>query len=102
MAREPCVQRTRRDDAFRDRTGQDPASLQEGSRVDAARFVYGPGGEIRIGRYLYFTTGDIIPVTSTGTIERYDLLTGSHYTRAKGLTMPNGLAFLPNGDAVVT
>jgi len=37
-----------------------------------------------------------------GTIERLDLRTGKHTTWARGLTMPNGLAFLPNGDAVVS
>lgn len=64
--------------------------------------VFAPGGERRIGHNLYFTTGDTIPVTSNGTIDRLDLQTGKHYTWARGLTMPNALVFLRNGDAVVS
>ncbi len=64
--------------------------------------VSGPGGQRRIGRYLYFNTGDSVPVTPNGTIERFDLRTGRRSTWARGLTMPNGLVFLPNGDAVVS
>jgi sugar lactone lactonase YvrE len=51
---------------------------------------------------LYFNTGDTVPVTSTGTIDRLDLRTRERSTWARGLTMPNGLVFLPNGDAVVS
>ena len=43
-----------------------------------------------------------MPVAPNGTIERLDLRTGKHSTWARGLTMPNGLVFLPNGDAVVS
>jgi sugar lactone lactonase YvrE len=64
--------------------------------------VFAPGGERKRDRYLYFNTGDTLPVTSTGTIDRLDLRTGRHSTWAHGLTMPNGLVFLPNGDAVVS
>jgi SMP-30/Gluconolactonase/LRE-like region len=64
--------------------------------------VFAPGGERTRGRYLYFNTGDTAPVTPTGTIDRLDLRTGKHSTWATGLTMPNGLVFLPNGDAVVS
>jgi sugar lactone lactonase YvrE len=64
--------------------------------------VNAPGGEIVRGRFLYFTTGDLIPPAPDGTIARLDLLTGKSTTWASGLTMPNGLAFLPNGDAVVS
>ena len=48
-----------------------------------------PGGQIRRGRFLYFTTGDG-PTTPTGTIERLDLKTKRHTIWARGLTMPNG------------
>jgi hypothetical protein len=64
--------------------------------------VFAPGGQRRLGRYLYFNTGDAVPVMSNGTIDRYDLRTGKRSTWARGLTMPNGLVFLPNGDAVVS
>ena len=64
--------------------------------------VPSPGGERTLGRYLYFNTGDTIPAMPNGTIERLDLRTGTHTIWARGLTMPNGLAFLPNGDAVVS
>jgi gluconolactonase len=64
--------------------------------------VPGPGGERTIGHYLYFNTGDTIPAMPNGTIERLDLRTGQHTTWARDLTMPNGLVFLPNGDAVVS
>jgi sugar lactone lactonase YvrE len=62
----------------------------------------GPGAEVVRGRFLYYTTGDIIPPQATGTIDRLDLRTGRNTVWARGLTMPNGLAFLPDGDAVVT
>jgi sugar lactone lactonase YvrE len=64
--------------------------------------VHAPGGEIVQGRYLYFTTGDTIPPARDGTIDRLDLRTGRHSVWARGLSMPNGLAFLPDGDAVVS
>jgi sugar lactone lactonase YvrE len=64
--------------------------------------VRAPGGQRRVGRYLYFVTGDTVPVAPNGTIERLDLRTGKRTTWARGLTMPNGLAILPNGDAVVS
>jgi len=49
-----------------------------------------------------FNTGDTVPVLPNGTIDRLDRRTGRRITWARGLTMPNGLAFLPNGDAVVS
>jgi hypothetical protein len=62
--------------------------------------VRAPGGQRRVGRHLYFVTGDTVPVAPNGTIERLDLRTGKRITWARGLTMPNGLALLPGGDAV--
>jgi sugar lactone lactonase YvrE len=64
--------------------------------------VPSPGGERTLGGYLYFNTGDTIPAMPNGTIERLNLRTGKHTIWARGLTMPNGLALLPNGDAVVS
>ncbi len=65
--------------------------------------VFAPGGQRRSGgRYLYFVTGDIVPPAPNGTLDRLDLRTGRRSTVARGLTMPNGLALLPNGDAVVS
>jgi SMP-30/Gluconolactonase/LRE-like region len=64
--------------------------------------VHAPGGQVRRGRWLYFNTGDTPPLMPDGTIDRLDLRTGRRITWAKGLTMPNGLVLLPNGDAVVS
>jgi SMP-30/Gluconolactonase/LRE-like region len=64
--------------------------------------VSAPGGQVRDGRWLYFNTGDSAPVLPNGTIDRFDLRTGKRKTWARGLTMPNGLVLLPNGDAVVS
>lgn len=68
--------------------------------------VNAPGGlRIRHG-VLYFNTGDDaqsgIHGRADGTIERYRLQDGHRTVWAKRLTMPNGLIFLPNGDAVVS
>ncbi len=65
-----------------------------------------PGGlRVRDGA-LFFTTGDAAASgalgTADGTIERLDLRTGRRRTWARGLTMPNGLAFLPDGSAVTS
>lgn len=64
--------------------------------------VFAPGGERRRGRYLYFNTGDTVPVAPNGTIERLDLRTGKHSTWARGLTMPNALVLLRNSDGIVS
>jgi SMP-30/Gluconolactonase/LRE-like region len=64
--------------------------------------VTAPGGQQPRGRFLYFNTGDTVPIAPTGTIDRLNLRTGKRSVYSSGLTMPNGLAFLPNGDAVVT
>jgi sugar lactone lactonase YvrE len=61
-----------------------------------------PGGQIVSGRYLYFTTRDGETNAADGTIVRFDLRSRRHTIWARGLTGPNGLAFLPGGDAVVT
>ena len=68
--------------------------------------VNSPGGQRVIGRTLYFNTGDAaqsgLMNTADGTLERFDLDTHQRSTFASGLTMPNGLAVLPNGDFVVS
>jgi hypothetical protein len=65
-----------------------------------------PGGLILRGRTLYFDTGNTpqagVLGTDDGTIDAYNLDTGTRSTWSRGLVMPNGLAFLPDGDAVVT
>src|SRR5438105_5430253 len=68
--------------------------------------VNGPGGERLRGKVLYFNTGDVPQSGSgnlkDGTIDTYDLRTHKRRTWATGLTMPNGLNFLPDGSAVVS
>ncbi len=68
--------------------------------------VNSPGGQRVVGRVLYFNTGDAaqsgLANTADGTLERFDMDTGKRTTFASGLTMPNGLAILPNGDFVVS
>ena len=68
--------------------------------------VNAPGGQRVVGRVLYFNTGDGaasgLMGTPDGTLERFDLDTHQRSTVASGLTMPNGLAILPNGDFVVS
>jgi sugar lactone lactonase YvrE len=68
--------------------------------------VRAPGGQRVVGNTLYFNTGDAAQsgLTSTpdGTIDRFDLDSHARTTFASGLTMPNGLAILPNGDLVVS
>jgi hypothetical protein len=68
--------------------------------------VNAPGGMRVRGSVLYFNTGDSADAGLTnradGTLDRFDLDTRRRETYARGLTMPNGLAFLPDGDAVVS
>jgi sugar lactone lactonase YvrE len=68
--------------------------------------VNAPGGQRLVGRTLYVNTGDAaasgLMGTADGTLDRFDLDTHQRSTFASGLTMPNGLAVLPNGDFVVS
>jgi sugar lactone lactonase YvrE len=68
--------------------------------------VTSPGGLRVRGGSLFFTTGDAAQAgalgTASGTIERLDLRTGRRTTVARGLTMPNGLVFLPDGSALTS
>lgn len=77
-----------------------------GKRTTLVSGLKGPGGLRVRGNVLYFNTGDTLQAgllgTPDGTIGRLDLRTHARSTWARGLTMPNGLAFLPDGDAVVS
>ena len=68
--------------------------------------VSAPGGLRVRGDSLFFTTGNTAPAAATGqrsgTFERFDLAGGARTQLTSGLVAPNGLAFLPNGDAVVS
>src|SRR4051794_6341373 len=73
-----------------------------GRLTTLAEPVTGPGAQVRRGRGLSFVTGNAPSATPTGTIDRLDLRTGRRTTWARGLTAPNGMALLPNGDAIVS
>ncbi|SEK26269.1 SMP-30/gluconolactonase/LRE family protein [Rhodococcus maanshanensis] len=66
----------------------------------------GPGGIVLNGDNILFTTGNTamagLSNSKNGTVESLNLDTGEQTTVAKGLTMPNGLARLANGDLLVT
>jgi hypothetical protein len=68
--------------------------------------VPSPGGIRFHGGYMYFNTNNSLEAgafdETNGTIGRMNLKSGRVTTWAGGLSMPNGLDFLPNGDAVVT
>jgi hypothetical protein len=78
----------------------------DGSSQTLIPNVNAPGG-LRVRKHsLFFNTGDSLQSgtlgTADGTIDRYRFRNGKRTTWADGLVMPNGLAFLPNGDAVVS
>ncbi len=79
----------------------------DGSVTTAVADVGSPGGmRVRNG-FLFFNTGDSaqsgLMGIPDGTIQRLDLDAGGPpVTYSSGLTMPNGLVFLPNGDAVTS
>src|SRR3954447_25153413 len=68
--------------------------------------VNAPGGLAVRGRTLFFNTGDAAASGARGrpggTLERFALARGPRAVVAGGLTMPNGLAFLPDGSAVTS
>ncbi len=80
--------------------------LTRDGKVTTVATAKSPGGLRVRGDALFFTTGDSAQSgalgTADGTIERVDLRTGRVTTWARGLTMPNGLAFLPDGSAVTS
>src|SRR2546430_11149555 len=55
---------------------------------------------------LFFNRADPLPsgvsAPDDGTIDRFDLRTHRHTVYARRLIMPNGLVFLPNGDALTS
>ncbi|MFC9787988.1 SMP-30/gluconolactonase/LRE family protein [Rhodococcus sp. NPDC127528] len=68
--------------------------------------VNSPGGIVVDGGRVLFNTGDNVMAglygSTNGTVESVDLDGGKRSTLAHGLTMPNGLAKLENGDLLVT
>ncbi|WP_237669392.1 SMP-30/gluconolactonase/LRE family protein [Rhodococcus sp. BS-15] len=68
--------------------------------------VESPGGLVRDGDTLYFTTGNSAAAglldTRSGTVDTIDLGTGVRSTYASGLAMPNGLARSESGDLFTT
>jgi hypothetical protein len=86
--------------------GRIGALWSDGSVQTLVRGVRAPGGLRARGPVLYFTTGDAAASGEgglrDGTIGRVDLDGAHRTTWASGLTMPNGLVFLPSGDAVVS
>ncbi|MFF2084516.1 SMP-30/gluconolactonase/LRE family protein [Nocardia sp. NPDC058176] len=78
----------------------------DGSTSVAVGDIAGPGAVLVVGDIAYFTTGNSATAALTGStdgaIRAVHLDTGVVTTVAKGMTMPNGLAQLPNGDFVVS
>lgn len=58
-----------------------------------------PAGLRLSGLDLYFVTGNN-PGSARGTLQRLDLRTGQATTLLTGLSAPNGLLFLPDGDLI--
>jgi hypothetical protein len=97
--------------AFDGRGGMTISALSQGKILRLTRSghlstllagVSAPGGQVVRGHELYFTTGDAPSSLPTGTVQRLDLRTRARTVWARGLTEPNGLALLANGDGVVT
>ncbi|MFD4440032.1 SMP-30/gluconolactonase/LRE family protein [Nocardia sp. NPDC058519] len=78
----------------------------DGSTSVVVDDIDGPGAILVIGGIAYFTAGNSAASALTdradGSIRALHLDTGAVTTVATGLTMPNGLAQLPNGDFVVS
>ncbi|MGW0634899.1 SMP-30/gluconolactonase/LRE family protein [Nocardia salmonicida] len=78
----------------------------DGARSVAVDGIDGPGAVLTVGDIAYFTTGNTATAALTGrtdgTIGALHLADGTVTTVSTGLTMPNGLAQLPNGDFVVS
>jgi hypothetical protein len=79
---------------------------RDGSQRTLVAGVVSPGGlRVRKG-VLFFNTHDALASglmdRPDGTIERLDLGTGRHTVYARDIVMPNGLVFLPNGDALTS
>lgn len=78
----------------------------DGTRSDVVAPVTSPGGLVVDGGTLYFTSGNGIASglfnRADGAVSRVDLGTGATSVVAGGLTMPNGMVRLPDGDLVVS
>jgi hypothetical protein len=79
---------------------------RDGRATTLVSGVTSPGG-LRVRRgVLFFNTGDALASglmdRPDGTVERFDLRTRKRTVYAKGIIMPNGLVFLPNGDALTS
>lgn len=82
------------------------ALMPEGRADAVVAEVPAPGGIVVDDGTAYFTTGNgtvsgLLGRTD-GTLEAVDLDTGTRRTVASGLTMPNGLVRLPDGDFLVS
>ncbi|MFC4602268.1 SMP-30/gluconolactonase/LRE family protein [Rhodococcus kronopolitis] len=77
-----------------------------GERGDLVEDVNSPGGMVVDGSRVIFTTGNNamsgLMNATNGTVESVDLDTGERTTLVEGLTMPNGLAQLADGDLLTT
>lgn len=78
----------------------------KGEKGDLVEDVNSPGGIVVDGSRALFTTGNNamsgLMGATNGTVESVNLDTGERTTLAKGLTMPNGLAQLADGDLLTT
>jgi sugar lactone lactonase YvrE len=88
-----------------DRLGALKRVTRDGRTTTLVRVAW-PGELQRRGSTMWFTSGDSPQAgllgTRDGTIDQLNLDDGSVTTWASGLAMPNGLTFLPDGDAVVS
>ncbi len=78
----------------------------DGGTTPVAERIESPGGMRVRWPFLYVNTDNALPSalagSTNGTIERIDLRTGARSTYARGLTAPNGLVLLADGDALVS
>ena len=89
-----------------DRAGQIYRMTPDGQGASVVPNIAAPGSITVAGPTAYFTTGNSfasgILGRSDGTIDQVELATGALQTVASGLTMPNGMARLPDGSFVVS
>lgn len=89
-----------------DRTGQLYRLTPDGHGDTVVADIPAPGSITVVGSGAYFTTGNSfasgILGRTDGTIDHVDLDTGALGVVAQGLTMPNGMARLPDGTFVVS
>jgi hypothetical protein len=87
-------------------TGNAVERLSTSGAVTKVAKAASPGQLVKVGHRVLFPTGDNTASGALGrddgTLELIDPLTGKVTPYAKGLTMPNGLALAPSGDAFVT